>query len=79
MGFPPRWIDWVSVLLASVSTRVLLNGSPGTKICHGRGLQQGDPLSPMLFLLVMEVLNALFCKADGWALLQELGVRGIPF
>jgi hypothetical protein len=60
MGFLPRWMDWVLVLLASVSTRVLLNGSLGAKICHGRGLWQGGPLLPMLFLLVMEVFGALF-------------------
>jgi hypothetical protein len=37
---------------------------------HARGLQQGGPLLPMLFLLVMEVLNGLFRKADSWLLLQ---------
>jgi hypothetical protein len=33
----------------------------------------------MLFLLVMEVLNAIIHKADSWSLLQNLGVRSIPF
>jgi hypothetical protein len=59
MGFPRPWWDWISTLLATASTRVLLNGSPGDIIPHARGLQQGDRLSPMLFILVMEVLNAL--------------------
>jgi hypothetical protein len=45
--------------------RILMNGNPGEKICHARGLRQGDPLSPMLFLLVMEVLGALIHKVDG--------------
>jgi hypothetical protein len=79
MDFLQRWMDWVSTVLASASTQVLLNGSPGVKLCHGHGLQQGDPLLPMLFLLVMEVLGALLRKADEWVLLQDLGVRGIPF
>jgi hypothetical protein len=79
MGFPRGWVDWISMLLSSASTRVLLNGSPREKIFHARGLQQGDPLSPMLFLLVMEVLNALIHKADEWALLQQLDVYSIPY
>jgi hypothetical protein len=57
----------------------MLNGMQGERICHARGLRQGDRLSPMLFLLVMEVLNGLFRKADSWSLLQELPPRQIPF
>jgi hypothetical protein len=64
-------------LLASASTKILLNASPGNKICHARGLRQGDPLSPMLFLLVMEVLNSLIAMADLWSLFKPLGLRGI--
>jgi hypothetical protein len=69
-GFLSCWVDWLFVLLSMANTKVMLNGSPGSRICHGRGLHQGDPLSPMLFLLIMKVLNAIFCKADEWALLQ---------
>jgi hypothetical protein len=50
-----------------------MNGTPGRRVCHGRGLHQGDLLSPMLFLLVMEVLSALIKKADDWALFNQLG------
>jgi hypothetical protein len=78
MRFLLRWTDWVLLLLSTTSTQVMLNGSPASKICHGCGLRQGDPLSPMLFLLVMEVLSTLFCKANDWLLLWELGARGIP-
>jgi hypothetical protein len=52
--------------------KVILNGSLGKKICHTRGLRQGDPLSPLLFVLVMEVLNALFRLAVQQGLLSEL-------
>jgi hypothetical protein len=51
----------MAAILSLVSTKVLVNG--GEHICHARGLRQGDPLSLMLFLLVMEVLSALIRKA----------------
>jgi hypothetical protein len=72
MGFPRRWRDWISAMLATASTKVLINGRPGRRICHTRGLRQGDPLSPFLFIIVMEVLNALIAEADRRALLTPL-------
>lgn len=64
MGFTRKWRNWVAVLLSTASSKISLNGDHGRRICHARGLWQGDPLSPMLFVLVMEALNALFAKAD---------------
>jgi hypothetical protein len=55
----------------------MLNGFPGDQIQHRRGLRQGDPLSPMLFILVMDVLGYgyLFLKAEEAGLLQQLVAR----
>lgn len=50
-----------------------MNGQPGDTITHRRGLRQGDPLSLMLFILVMDVLNRLFAKASEHGLLQPIG------
>jgi hypothetical protein len=61
------------------SPKVLMNGAPGNCICHARGLRVGDLLSPMLFVLVMEVLDSLFRKEDSWSLFQSLGLREMPF
>ena len=57
MGFGRRWMNWISIVLVTSNTRILLNGQPGRRICHARGLQQGDALSQMLFVLIMETLN----------------------
>jgi hypothetical protein len=63
-GFGIRWLAWISMILSTASSSILLNGIPGPKIWHARGLQQGDALSPMLFFFVMEDLNLLLIKAE---------------
>jgi hypothetical protein len=75
--FGPFWCGILSKLLWSSSTRILVNGEPGELICHQRGLRQGDPLSPMLFIIVMDVLNSLISKASERRLLQPILRRGI--
>ncbi|KAG7556714.1 Ribonuclease H domain [Arabidopsis suecica] len=47
-----------------ISYEVLINGSPYGKITPSRGLRQGDPLSPYLFLFCAEVLSHMLCKAE---------------
>jgi hypothetical protein len=69
MGFGQIWRDIISGLFSSASTRVLVNGIPGGCITHRRGLHQGDPLSPMLFILAMDVLGFLITKAESGGLL----------
>jgi hypothetical protein len=56
-------------------TPVLYNGIPGDIISHRRGLRQGDPLSPMLFILTMDVLGFMISKAEAAGLLKPLASR----
>jgi hypothetical protein len=73
LGFSEIWLRWVAIALRSATTRVLVNGVPGRKIYHARGLRQGDPLSPQLFVLMMEVVTCLIRKAVEQELFSPIG------
>jgi hypothetical protein len=72
LGFGPRWREWVSILFRTVASRALLNGVPGGKFRHARGVRQGDPLSPMLFILVMDPLQRFLDLATSHNVLTQL-------
>jgi mannosylglycoprotein endo-beta-mannosidase len=76
-GFGPRLIGWIILLLSTARTRVVVNGSPGEPFAHGRGLRQGDPISPLLFIIVMNVVSAMFRAAEDSGLLSNLQMFGI--
>jgi len=72
LGFGPRWREWVSILFRMMSSRVLLNGQQGPAFSHNRGVRQGDPLSPMLFILAMDPLQRLLDMATQQGVLSAL-------
>lgn len=63
MGFCTRWVELVMGCVKTVSYSVLVNGNPTNSFKPKRGLRQGDPLSPYLFLLCANVFSALLTRA----------------
>jgi len=74
-GFSHRWRDWLSLLFRSAHSSVLLNGVPGERISHARGLRQGDPLSPYLFILAIDALQRILDIATEDGILSPLRGR----
>jgi hypothetical protein len=79
LGFAHKWIHWMMLCVSSVTYSVLVNYDKIGPINPGRGLRQGDPLSPYLFILVTEGLSTLIKKSVARGDLHGVKIcRGAP-
>jgi hypothetical protein len=62
-GFSGKWCNWIWFCISTVRFSILVNGSPQSFFASSTGLRQGDPLSPLLFVIVMETLSHLMDRA----------------
>jgi hypothetical protein len=74
LGFSSTWVSWISTCISTPSFSILLNGSPLGFISPGRGLRQGDPLSPFHFILGSKVFSRLMFKEETNGSLQGLQI-----
>ena len=74
LGFNERWINLMMICVNTISYSVLVNGEPKGLIQPTRGICQGDPLSPFLFLLCMEGLHSLISKAEREGAIHRFGL-----
>jgi hypothetical protein len=74
LGFHPMWVTTLMRLVTSVSFLVLLNGECLEQFIPSRGIRQGDPISPYLFLLAAEGLSCLLKSRNQLSVLNGIKV-----
>lgn len=77
-GFAAPWIRWVMSLISSSFFSILINDIPSSTFHPSRGIRQGDPLSPFLFVIMAEGLGRSIKIAQQSQLLKGLSFHNSP-
>lgn len=73
--FSKKWINWIKVCLDPAYASILINNTHGNQFKVKQGLKQGRPLSLMLFILVVDVLDSIINRASTHGLLKGIGPK----
>ena len=76
MSFGPKWRNWILFRISTVRMAILVNGTPTDFFSTFRGLRQGDPLSPYLFVLMMEAFSNLISRVEEKGFIRGFKVMG---
>ena len=74
MNFGSKWCSWIKGVLTSTRISVLVNGSPTAEFSPERGLRQGDPISPLLYNIVAEVLSVMLTSASNKGIFKGIAL-----
>jgi hypothetical protein len=74
MGFPSNLVKTIMNCVTTVSFSILINGQPSPYFKPHRGIRQGDPLSPYLFILCADVFSGLITKAQNQSLIHGISI-----
>jgi hypothetical protein len=72
--FGGKWRAWIAFCISTVRYSVLINGASSGFLSSNWGLRQGDPFSPLLFVIVMEALSRMMAATIDMGLLDGFSV-----
>lgn len=77
-GFSPNWTNWVLSLISSAFFSILVNGYHSTTFSPSIGIRQGYPLSPFIFILMVEGLGRMIKSEFSSRMLRGIYLHDCP-